>query len=158
MAFVRRSVSFYTQESDKPPLEWAWVEQQLHDAGTYWVIAAAGAAYPHPRPVWGVWQGELLYLSIGTPSIQRARTEGRSLAVHLDSGTDVVIIEGDPAGSTAERTILDAYDTKYDWKYDAETYGPLMVVAPRRILAWRSLGPAGRDGFAEASRWDAVGD
>lgn len=154
MALVRRPARFYSQESDKPPLEWSWVEEQLVTAGTYWVVAADRGAHPHPRPVWGVWMNELLYLSIGTPSILRAIGARHGLTVHLDSGTDVVILEGEPSGSTVDPEVLVVYDTKYDWRYDPETYGPLTVMAPRTVLVWRALGPAGHDGFATASRWD----
>jgi hypothetical protein len=154
MALIRRPAHFYTQESDKPLLEWKWVEQQLVDAGTYWVVAADQSPHPHPRPVWGVWHDECLYLSIGTPSIVRAISAGSGITVHLDSGIDVVIVEGDPSGSTVDPEILAPYDRKYDWKYDAETYGPLTVITPKTVIAWRSLGPAGRDGFGAASRWD----
>ncbi len=78
------------------------------------------------------------------------------VTVHLDSGTDVVIVEGlasvgddDP---TAAR-FLAAYDEKYDWKYDLATYGPPTRIRPLRVLAWRAAGPAGRDGFQQVGKW-----
>jgi hypothetical protein len=54
----------YGQISDKPALEWSWVNNQLQEAATYWVVGRT-PAHPHPRPVWGVWDGQRLFLSIG---------------------------------------------------------------------------------------------
>lgn len=155
MTLAPKPLRFYTQPSDKPPMAWESVERQLVESGLYWVSASTWERYPHPRPVWGVWLDERLYLSIGTPTLRRSVADGRRMTVHLESGLDVVIVEGDPIGNSAAPDVLAAYDTKYDWAYDAETYGPLTVVAPRTVLAWRSAGPSGRDGFQEASRWVA---
>ena len=83
----------YGTESDKPVLEWAWVDDQLRQAGTYWVVARS-PGHPHPRPVWGLWDTGQLHLSIGSPSTLRALALDPTLTVHLDSGTDVVILEG----------------------------------------------------------------
>jgi hypothetical protein len=141
----------YTQPSDRPPLDWSWVEQQLRDAGTFWVTP--GGAVPHPRPVWGVWTDGLLHLSVGSPGIRRQLTPGAPCTVHLDSGTDVVIVEGRCTGTTTDAESIGRYDRKYDWTYDADRYGPLTTVAALDVLAWRSAGPAGRDGFEATGRW-----
>jgi len=71
------------------------------------------------------------------------------------SGTDVVILEGAasiPAGAPAQ-IVVDAYDAKYEWRYDLAEYGPFTVVRPERVLAWHSAGWAGRDGFKQSGRW-----
>ena len=49
--------------------------------------------------------------------------------------------------------VVAAYDRKYDYRYDVEQHGVLTTAAPTTVLAWRSAGPAGRDGFVEAGRW-----
>ena len=49
--------------------------------------------------------------------------------------------------------VIDAYDAKYDWTYDAVEYGQLTEVRPQTIIAWRAAGPAGRDGFVESGKW-----
>ena len=74
-------------------LEWDWVEAQLVGAGTYWTTSTTSGR-AHPRPVWGVWQGDRLYLSVGTPATLQALMADPAVTVHLDSGTDVVIVEG----------------------------------------------------------------
>jgi Pyridoxamine 5'-phosphate oxidase len=149
----------YGQISDLPRVEWEWVRSRLVDAPTYWVAASATAGTPHPRPVWGVWtDDDRLALSIGTPTTRRRLAADPRLAVHLDSGIDVVIVDGVVEGSddgSGDSAVV-AYDAKYDWAYDVEQYGPLTVVAPDVVVAWRSEGPAGRDGFSAASRWRCV--
>ncbi len=135
------------------PLEWQWVEDRLREAGTFWV-AAVSDGYPHPRPVWGVWYLDLLHLSIGTPSVHRGLLTDSRLTVHLDSGTDVVIIEGRAAAaSRTSAEVLQVYDSKYDWTYDVEQYGNLTELHPETIVAWRAFGRAGRDGFAGSGKW-----
>ncbi len=139
--------------SDSAALAWSWVEAQLRESETYWVDVDGSGPRPHARPVWGVWQDELLHLSIGTPALRRAAQPGAAATVHLDSGIDVVIVEGDVVGPTGTAEVIDAYDTKYDWQYDLDQYGPLTTIAPANVLAWRAAGPAGRDGFQHTGRW-----
>jgi len=145
----------YGQPTSTPPLDWGWVDTQLLEAGTYWVIART-QGHPHPRPVWGVWQGDNLYLSIGTPATARAISADPVVTVHLDSGTDVVIVEGRSAGAVTDTAVLAEYDRKYAWSYDIETYGPLTRVVPESILAWRTAGWAGRESFQQTGRWRLV--
>ncbi len=142
----------YGAPSDGSPLEWEWVDGQLRTAGTYWVVTN-GDRRPHPRPVWGVWQDELLHLSIGSPVISRLLRRDTDVVVHLDSGVDVVVVEGSVAGPSDDALVLGVYDEKYDWSYTVDEYGPLTRIAPRVVMAWRSAGWAGRDGFQQASRW-----
>jgi len=149
----RKELRMYGAPTDHQPLAWNWVEGRLAEPGTMWVTAVSDG-YPHPRPVWGVWYRDLLHLSIGTPSIRRQLLTDPRLTVHLDSGTDVVIIEGRatlPAQTSAE--VLAAYDAKYDWKYDAAQYSPLVELHPQTVMAWRAAGAAGRDGFTESGSW-----
>jgi hypothetical protein len=142
----------WTAVADQPALEWGWAEARLRDAAMYWVDPV-GPGHPHPRPVWGVWAGEELHLSIGSPVVQRLLAADRSVTVHLDSSLEVVILEGTVTGPTTDTDLVAAYDRKYDWRYDLEQYGPLTTVRPARVLAWHSVGEAGRDGFAGVGRW-----
>jgi hypothetical protein len=145
--------TFYGEPSDHEPLAWDWVDEQLRESGTYWVVAG-GMGPPHPRPVWGVWREPTLWLSIGSPALRAALGGEPRVAVHLESGTDVVVLEGRVRGPSLDEGAIDAYDRKYDWSYDVAQYGPLTVVAPTRILAWQAAGWAGREGFRRAGRWE----
>jgi hypothetical protein len=118
------------------------------------VARPQGHQHPHPRPVWGVWHQERLHLSLGSPTLRRAIQEEAAVTVHLDSGTDVVIVEGlARPGNGTSTELVQVYDQKYDWVYDASRYGDLMVVEPKRVLAWRTTGWAGRDSFQTTGCW-----
>lgn len=97
--------------------------------------------------------GECLYLSIGTPATRQALAHDPVVTVHLDSGTDVVIVEGRAGGQASEGEPVHAYNLKYDWSYETEQYGPLQCVEPAVVLAWRAAGWAGRESFQETGRW-----
>jgi hypothetical protein len=64
-----------------------------------------------------------------------------------------VIVEGSAAGSAADSHLVDAYNAKYDWNYTVDEYGPFTLVEPAKVIAWRSTGWAGRDGFQATGRW-----
>ena len=145
-------LTMYGTPSASRRLAWDWVDAQLARAGTYWV-AAHGGGGPHPRPVWGVWNDQRLHLSIGSPALRRLIQRDPAVTVHLDSGVDVVIVEGTIVGSDESAHLYEAYDEKYDWHYTTEEYGALTTVQPRAVLAWRSAGWAGREGFQETGRW-----
>lgn len=144
----------YGSVSEVEPLAWAWVETELERAGTYW-ITPRGPGHPHPRPVWGVLADDGLWLTIGSPVVARQVAADPVVTVHLDSGTDVVIVEGTAslASAGASARHIDAYDAKYDWHYTLDEYGPFTHVRPALILAWRSGGWAGHDGFQQVGRW-----
>jgi hypothetical protein len=143
----------YGARSDRAPLAWSWVDEQLAGAGTYWVIAR-DLGHPHPRPVWGIWHESRLHLSLGSPTLRRAIRLDPVVTIHLDSGTDVVIVEGlvTPLAPTTP-ALIEAYQQKYDWQYDASQYGDLTVVRPKKVLAWRTAGWAGRDSFQTTGSW-----
>ncbi len=155
MERIERPLRLYREVSERPGVEWPWVDDQLRAAGTYWVAAPApGGARPHPRPVWGVWLDDHLHLSVGSPTLAGQLAPGTGVAVHLDSGTDVVIVEGDVVGPSGGPDAVAAYDTKYDWSYDVAAYGAFTLIRPATVLAWRAGGWAGRDSFQTTSRWD----
>ena len=78
----------------------------------------------------------------------------RSSAFYLESGTDVVVVEGVAQMETdVDAAVLGVYNAKYEWNYTYNEYGPLTRVNPKTILSWRSTGWAGRDGIQESGRW-----
>lgn len=147
------ALTFYGEPSNHPQLPWSWVEDELRSAGTYWAVVRS-AGHPHPRPVWGVWQEHQLALSIGSPAVHAAIAEDSRMTVHLGSGTDVVIVEGRATVMTEPvSTVIAAYDTKYEWNYSHAEYGPMTRIRPSRVIAWRSAGWAGREGFQTSGSW-----
>ena len=149
---VAEELVMYGSLAEARGLDWSWVDEQLVDAGAYWTVTPSDA-HPHPRPVWGVWLRDTLHLSIGSPELNAAARDGVPVTVHLGSVTDVVIVEGRIAGRNSDRDVLDAYNAKYDWDYTVGEYGPFTTVAPSKVIAWRSGGWAGREGFQQTGKW-----
>jgi hypothetical protein len=151
----RADLRMYGQPSDHEPLSWDWVAGQLAGAGLYWVTAQSPGGHPHPRPVWGVWVDDELQLSIGSPAIRDALAADPLVTVHLESATDVVIIEGrfEPRAETPA-ALIEAYQRKYDWDYDQASYGPFSPIVPLKVIAWRTAGFAGSESFQTTGRWD----
>ncbi len=145
-------LSIYGSPTEVSALDWSWVDAQLEAAGIYWVVAN-GSGAPHPRPLWGLWIDHRLHLSIGSPILNRQVTADGRVTAHLESGTDVVILEGAVAGTTEDAALIERYDAKYDWTYTVDEYGPLTTVDPVSVVAWRSAGWAGRESFKTAGKW-----
>ena len=78
-----------------PLLEWRDVEARLRDAHTYWLATTRPDGRPHTTPLWGVWVDGALYVS-GFPAATWARNLAANPAcsAHLESGKEVVILEG----------------------------------------------------------------
>jgi hypothetical protein len=146
-------LTMYGSPADLAAIDWEWVDEQLATADFYWIVAACTDRPAAARPVWGVWWEQRLLLSVGSPQVRAALDDDGPVTVHLGGGLDVVIVEGTVVGTSGAAPAVGAYDAKYDWRYDLGQYGPFTVVAPAKIMAWRSAGPAGREGFQAAGRW-----
>jgi hypothetical protein len=151
---VPGKLRMYGEVSNVGEVAWDWVEAQLETAGTYWIVGKSDL-YPHPRPVWGVWMDHALHLSVGSPTLKAQIAAHRSVTVHLDSGTNVVIVEGSayPIDDQRSMRCMDEYNAKYKWTYTLDEYGPLTTITPTVVLAWCSEGWAGSDGFQKVGRW-----
>ena len=76
-------------------LDWAHAERQLEQARNYWLATTCPDGRPHVTPLWGVWMDGAVYFD-GHPRTRWARNVAASpnVSVHLESGDDVVILEG----------------------------------------------------------------
>ena len=104
-------------------------------------------------PMWGLWLDGRFYFGTDRGS-RKARNLARNPAtvVHLESGDEVVILEGaaEEVTDAARRAALDAaYQAKYEMAM-TEAPGNLSIwaVIPRVALAWRE-----RDFPRSATRW-----
>ena len=115
-------------------LPWAWADERLARSHNYWV-ATAGPG-PHASPVWGLWQSGGFLFSCGARS-RKARDLAHDprLVVHLESGDEVVILEGVAEPVAATEDDVEEYHRKYD--YRPEPGEGWYRVAPERVLAWR---------------------
>jgi len=120
---------------------WAWVEEQLVAARSYWVCTTRADGRPHAMPVWGLWLAGRLLFSTDPASLKARNFAARpDVVVHLESGDDVVVLEGRAERMEPELVgaFCDAYDAKYSHRPepDNEAHG-LYQLVPERVLAWR---------------------
>ena len=93
-------------------------------------------------PVWGLWVDGSLYFSSGSTS-RKARNLAVDprIVIHLESGDEVVIVEGSVERVTDEsvlRRVGELYTAKYDFEFDPTGPGDYLVfrVRPHRAYAW----------------------
>ena len=136
--------------SDEGMLPWSHVVERMTNALNYWV----GTTYPDGRPhvsvVWGVWHGDRFYFD-GSPETRRGRNiaANPAVAVHLESGTDVVILEGVAEEvRNPDRELTVQLAAEYARKYAGHDYSPepqqwdkggLFAVTHNKVLAWSSF-------------------
>jgi len=129
----RPSVSGYGIPDDpEGMLPWSWADERLAAAHNYWVATGG----PHASPVWGLWRDARFLFSCGAES-RKARELARDshIVVHLESGDEVVIVDGVAEPVAATEQDVEEYRVKYDYRPDpGEGW---YRVAPRRVLAWR---------------------
>jgi PPOX class probable F420-dependent enzyme len=142
-----------TDGSGADLLPWSWAVERLADARNYWVATTRPGGRPHAVPVWALWLDDALWFSTGRSS-RKARNLAASPAVvvHLESGDDVVILEGeiDDVRDLEMRTrFAEAYAAKYDYRPDPSDDGSCVYrLRPRVAQTWRE-----RDFPETATRW-----
>ena len=141
---------FYKVEPDYLP--WNFVEDALVKSHNYWICSTRRDGRPHAMPVWAVWVDGLLYFATDRGS-QKGRNliENPAVVVHLESGADVVIIEGlaEEINKRQMATADPEYLRKYKMKVTEPPGEPLFIrVRPEKVLAWRE-----KDFVKSATRW-----
>ena len=118
------------------PMRWSWVVERMIEARNYWVATTREDGSPHVSPVWGVWQDDVFHF-FTDPASLKARNIRRDprAAVHLESGDEVVIMEGTLESSVATSGLVSAYETKYGISLGDEPEG-LYHLKPARVLTW----------------------
>lgn len=128
----------------KGMLSWEWVEERLKKARNYWVCTVRPDGRPHATPVWAMWVNGTLYLD-GHPQTRWARNIANNPAVtiHLESGDEVVILEGTVEDmpqidrALAEQLAADSTG-KYNYSTEVEVMMErgLFAFHPKVALAW----------------------
>ena len=133
-------------------LDWEETARRFSAPRNYWVATASLMWRPHTMPVWGVWLDDRFWFSTGTDS-RKARNlrENTQVAVHLEDGDAVIVIEGrasEISDTTQLLAFLDAYNPKYAWDFtlDQVSRGVFAVSPeqPSRGSAARSKHSAAR--------------
>ena len=120
-------------------LPWTWATERLTRARNYWIATTRPDGKPHSRPVWGVWLDNAFYFSTGSLAAPNLASRP-AITVHLESGSEVVIIEGvaEPVKDTAlVEQIVSLYNQKYNWNLDPHDLpGPFYAVRPQVAFGW----------------------
>ncbi|WP_026926357.1 pyridoxamine 5'-phosphate oxidase family protein [Granulicoccus phenolivorans] len=130
-------------------LAWSDVEPKLIAAHHYWIASVRPDGRPHSVPRWGVWLAGRFFYD-GAPTTRHTRNVEANPAVTLtlESGTDVVIVEGESHATRADPDGLGAQLAAAFTKYADAGYQPgpdswagtdgggLRVITPTLVLAW----------------------
>ena len=146
--------SDYGLKPRKTYLPFTHAEHRLTKSRNYWICTARPDGRPHSIPVWGFWVEGAFYFGTSRAS-RKARNlaQNAAVSIHLDSGDDVVILEGSAVEvDLADQSTVQPLDVASRAKYKM----PLMVtpevvlyrVRPRVVLAWTE-----RDFPNNATRW-----
>jgi general stress protein 26 len=145
--------ALYAFKKDKNYLPWSHAEERLAKSRNYWICTARPDGRPHSIPVWGFWLEGAFYFGTAR-STRKARNLAHkpAISVHLESGDDVVILEGETI-EVNDKPTLKKLDTASRAKYKM----PLMLVPesviyclrPRVALAWTE-----KDFPSNATRWE----
>jgi hypothetical protein len=144
---------------DAVRLPWKWAAARLKEARNYWIATTRSDSRPHSRPVWGIWLDEAFYFSTGSLVAQNLVTNP-AITIHLESGSDVVIIEGVAEvvdNASLVEQVVSLYNQKYNWDVDpTHLPGPFYTVRPQLAFGWLSDASGLDHGSAfhgTATRW-----
>lgn len=117
-------------------LPWSWVEEQLEASRNYWIVSVRPDGGPHSAPVWGLWIDGAVVFST-SPESRKGRNLARNprVVINLESGDDVVILEGEVEVIALDDRIADLYEAKYNYRPGGE--GDWYSLRPRIAHAWR---------------------
>jgi hypothetical protein len=143
--------------ADGTALLWATVGEWLTTSRNYWVCTTRPDGRPHAMPVWGLWLGGRLWFSTDPDSFKaRNLVAHPAVVVHLESGDEVCVLDGDARRVGAvdlPEEFVDAYEAKYALRLDLTNvnYG-FYAVEPRVALTWTEA-----DFPTTATRWTFSG-
>ena len=132
-------------------LPWSFVGNRMLAARNYWIGSTRPDGAPHAAPVWGLWHEDAFYFSSGAQSVKARNLAADARAVvHLESGDEVVILEGVMDLETDEQ-LLKVLNVLYQSKYGFDMVGPGVIyrLNTKRALAWRE-----EDFPTSATRWN----
>jgi PPOX class probable F420-dependent enzyme len=119
-------------------LPWSWAVERLESGRNYWIGTARKDGRPHAAPVWGLWIDDAILFST-SPRSRKGRNLARDprVVVHLESGDEVVIVEGEVERVRLSPAAADAYERKYAFRPDpGSPDGLWYAVRPCVAYAW----------------------
>jgi hypothetical protein len=130
-------------------LPWSWARERLDRAIVYWLATTGSDGAPHLIPIWGAWVDDRWYVEGGPTRWQRNLRENPRLAIHIEFGEEVVIVEGAaheivaPPQSQADAIVAGYGKYKAAKGYEADpanwSTGGLWELTPVKAFAWSSF-------------------
>ena len=154
---------------DATPLAWKDAEQQLQDAGVYWISTVRPEGRPHVVPLIAVWLDGALYFATSEGE-QKAKNLATNPRVTITSGSSSfaeelgIVIEGEAAvvsDDAKRRRVMDAYAAKYGegWRFPVvEVVILVFEVTPTKAFGFgrgevRAGGPWTEGARYNQTRW-----
>lgn len=132
-------------------MDWAEAERKLVAARNYWISSVSPEGRAHAAPVWGLWHGGRFYFGTGADSQKDRNLKANpSLVLHLESGDDVLIVEGQ-AAIEGDEELLAELGQHYEAKYEVAALVPpasIYALKPTKAFAWLEASFPGT-----ATRW-----
>src|SRR5215216_4758602 len=133
-------------ENDDGLMDWSWAVERLETAKNYWFSTTRPDGRPHAMPAWGAWLDDVLYFD-GSPETRRMRNlaANPAISIHLESGDEVVILEGEshpvgkPDPALAEglaAALAKKYAPTYAPGTDTWDEGGLYALRPKVAFGW----------------------
>ncbi|WP_431910793.1 pyridoxamine 5'-phosphate oxidase family protein [Micromonospora carbonacea] len=139
-----------SSQTEQQQITFEEVSGLLAEARNYWICTLRPDSRPHAAPVWAVWRNGCVVFSSPASTVKARNLEANAHAtVHLESGDEVVIVDG-RATQVDDEEELRALGTAF-----TEKYGGVTGVAYDLVQA-RSMGMAVISVRAEVVRgWHA---
>lgn len=144
----------YGMKSPHKYLPFTHAEDRLAKARNYWICTVRPDGRPHSIPVWGFWLDGAVYFGTSRATHKaRNLAHNPALSIHLESGDDVVILEGraievDLSDKPTFKKLDAASRAKYNMPLMVVPDSVLYSVRPRVVLAWTE-----KDFPNNATRW-----
>lgn len=122
-------------------MRWSRASEHLTASHNYWIHTTRVDGRPHVKPVWGLWFEERFYFSSSPRSVTaRNLAANPSLVAHLESGNEVVMLEGTTEQVTDASPLSrldEAYFTKYAYHISGDMQsGTVYVLNHKVAFAW----------------------
>lgn len=134
-------------------LSWDWVTERLEKSHNYWICTTRHDGRPHAMPVWAVWHDGGVAFSTDPSSLKARNMQAcPQVVIHLESGDEVVILEGQVMQIKLTSGIDDAYNRKYKMRLSTFPGGAsIYQLKPKVVMAWRE-----KDFVSSGTKWDFI--
>jgi nitroimidazol reductase NimA-like FMN-containing flavoprotein (pyridoxamine 5'-phosphate oxidase superfamily) len=141
VAGLPRMAAEFGLKPRKRYLPWSHAASRLEESRNYWIVTVGRSGEPHAMPVWGFWCNGAIYFGTARDSRKWRNLEANpKVVVHLESGDDVVVVEG-VAREVTDKEEIAALRPLSEKKYGM--WMPLdpkkhvaIAVNPRKVFAW----------------------